>query len=254
MAMRLLYNFILAVQELFTLCIRAVLNLFRRPLYLRETMTQMDILGVGSILIVILTGFFAGGVLALQSAKTLKSFGAINITAQLVSISVVRELGPVLTALIAAGRIGSGISSELGSMVVTEQIDAMRALGTDPIKKLVTPRLVATTIMLPLLTIAADLAGLVGGWLVSFYTLNLDTYLYWHTTKLSLTYIDIVEGLTKPLVFGFIIGIVGCYFGLSTRGGTRGVGQSTTHAVVVASILVIVSDFFMNKLLLELRY
>ena len=192
--------------------------------------------------------------MALQSAKSLKSFGAVNLTGQLVALSLVRELGPVLTALMAAGRVGSGIASELGSMVVTEQVDAMRALGTDPTKKLVTPRMIATTAMLPLLTIVADFFGLIGGWLVSFYTLKLNTSLYWNTAIRSLAYNDLLEGLLKPVVFGFIIGMVGCYFGLRTTGGTRGVGRATTQAVVMASILVIVSDFFLSKLILEFRY
>ena len=214
----------------------------------------MDAIGTGSVLIVILTGFFTGGVLALQSAKSLKSFGAVNLTGQLVALSLVRELGPVLTALMVAGRVGAGIASQLGSMVVTEQIDAMRALGTDPTKKLVAPRMIATTTMLPLLTVVADAFGLVGGWIVSLYTLRLNTSLYWNTGLRALSYTDALEGLIKPVVFGFIIGMIGCYCGLNTTGGTRGVGQSTTQAVVTASILVIIADFFVSKVILEFRY
>jgi len=214
----------------------------------------MEIIGTGSIFIVMLTGFFTGGVLALQSAKSLKSFGAVNLTGQLVALSLVRELGPVLTALMIAGRVGAGIASQLGSMVVTQQIDAMRGLGTDPIKKLVAPRMIASTAMLPLLTVVADLFGLVGGWIVSLYTLRLNTALYWNTAMRSLAYNDVLEGLLKPLVFGFIIGMIGCYFGINTTGGTRGVGRSTTQAVVTASILVIIADFFVSKIVLEFRY
>lgn len=244
---------ILADVQAFTLlCLEALANLFRKPRYVKDTFSQMDLIGVGSVVIVILTGFFTGGVLALQSASSLKAFGAVNLTGQLVSLSLVKELGPVLTALMVAGRVGSGIASQLGSMLVTEQIDAMRALGTDPVKKLVTPRMVACTTMLPLLTVLADLFGLVGGWIVSFYTLQLNTSLYWSTALRSLDYNHALEGLVKPVVFGFIVGMVGCYFGLRTRGGTRGVGQSTTQAVVTASILVIVADFFLSKLILEL--
>ena len=214
----------------------------------------MEIIGTGSIFIVMLTGFFTGGVLALQSAKSLKSFGAVNLTGQLVALSLVRELGPVLTALMIAGRVGAGIASQLGSMVVTQQIDAMRGLGTDPIKKLVAPRVVASTAMLPLLTVVADLFGLIGGWIVSLYTLRLNSALYWNTAMRSLAYNDVLEGLMKPLVFGFIIGMIGCYFGINTTGGTRGVGRSTTQAVVTASILVIIADFFVSKIVLEFRY
>lgn len=251
-------NFVLKaifeVQEFTLLSVRAVSNIFRKPRYFRDTLQQMDIIGVGSLLIIVLTGFFTGGVLALQSSKSLKAFGAVNLTGQLVSLSLIKELGPVLTALMVTGRVGSGIASELGSMVVTEQIDAMRALGTDPTKKLVTPRLIATTTMLPLLTVMADLLGLVGGWVVSLYTLKLNTSLYWNTALQSIDYNNALEGLLKPIVFGFLVGMVGCYCGLRTRGGTQGVGRSTTQSVVTASILVIVTDFFLSKLVLELRY
>ncbi|MFQ5738802.1 MAG: MlaE family ABC transporter permease [Acidobacteriota bacterium] len=245
---------VLEVQEFSLLCCQAIANLFRQPRYLQDTFTQMDIIGTGSLFIIILTGFFTGGVLALQTASSLKSFGAVNLTGQLVALSLIKELGPVLTALMVAGRVGSGIASQLGSMLVTEQIDAMRALGTDPIKKLVTPRMVACTTMVPLLTVLADFFGLIGGWIVSFYTLHLNTPLFWSTALRSLDYNHALEGLVKPIVFGFIVGMVGCYFGLRTRGGTQGVGQNTTRAVVTASILVIVADFFISKIILELRY
>lgn len=251
--MNLLYQALNEVQEFTLLSYRTVTGMFRKPRYLDDLLIQMDLIGTGSILIVMLTGFFTGGVMALQSAKSLKAFGAVNLTGQLVALSLVRELGPVLTALMIAGRVGSGIASQLGSMVVTQQIDAMRALGTDPTKKLVAPRVIATTTMLPLLTVVADLFGLIGGWIVSLYTLRLNTSLYWSTALRSLTYTDVFEGLLKPLVFGAIIGMVGCYCGLRTTEGTRGVGRSTTQAVVSASILVIIADFFISKLIMEFR-
>jgi len=249
-----IYRALFEIQEFVLLAARSIGNLFRRPRYFQGTFQQMDAVGVSSMSIIMLTGFFTGGVLALQSSKSLQAFGAVNLTGQLVALSLIRELGPVLTALMIAGRVGSGIASELGSMVVTEQIDAMRALGTDPTKKLVTPRMVACTTMVPLLTVLADLFGLVGGWIVAFYTLRLNTNLYWNTALRSLQYTDALEGLIKPLVFGFIVGMVGSYAGLRTTGGTRGVGQSTTQAVVFASILVIISDFFLSKIVLELRF
>lgn len=253
MPMRPIHHALFEVQEFSLLCFRSIANLFQKPRYLQDTFQQMDAVGVASAVIIMLTGFFTGGVLALQSSKSLQAFGAINLTGQLVSLSLVRELGPVLTALMISGRVGSGIASELGSMVVTEQIDAMRALGTDPTKKLVTPRMVACTTMVPLLTVLADFFGLIGGWIVSFYTLSLNTNLYWNTAMRSIHATDAFEGLIKPIVFGFIIGMVGCYFGLRTSGGTRGVGQATTQAVVFASVLVIISDFFLSKIVLELR-
>jgi len=251
--MNFLFRFISQVQDFTILSGQAIANIFRRPIYLQDTLAQMEIIGVGSSVIIMLTGFFTGGVLALQSASSLKAFGAVNLTGQLVSLSLIKELGPVLTALMVAGRVGSGIASQLGSMLVTEQIDAMRALGTDPIKKLVTPRMIACTTMAPLLTVVADLFGLIGGWLVAFYTLRLNTSLFWSSALRSLDYNNALEGLVKPVVFGFIIGMVGCFFGLKTRGGTRGVGENTTRAVVVASIMVIVADFFLSKIILELR-
>lgn len=231
---------------------KAIGNIFRSPRYIRETTEQVDVIGIGSIVIIVFTGFFTGAVLALQAAQSLRSFGAVGLTGQLVSISLVRELGPVLTALMLAGRIGAGIASELGSMVVTDQINAMRALGTDPVKKLVTPRMVACVVACPLLTAVCDFFGLIGGWLVSLYELKLRTSQYWSVAFNSLRFDDLLGGFTKPLVFGFIVAMVGCYHGLRTTGGTQGVGRSTTRAVVAASILVIASDFFLNKLIIEL--
>ena len=252
--MNFFYQTVFEVQELTLLAWRAVTNLFRKPRYYNDIVLQMDAIGVGSLLIVVLTGFFTGAVLALQSAKSLKSFGAIGLTGQLVALSLIKELGPVLTALMVAGRNGSGIASELGSMVVTEQISAMRALGTDPSRKLVTPRVIATTTMVPLLTVMADLCGLLGGWLLSLYKLRLSTTLYWSSALKALDYNNVLEGISKPFIFGFIISIVGCYCGLRTRGGTQGVGRSTTQAVVLSSLLVIGADFFVSKIILDLRY
>ena len=165
---------------------------------------------------------------------------------------MVRELGPVLTGLMVSGRNASGMASELGSMVVTEQIDAMRALGTDPSKKLVTPRVVATATMLFFLTIISDLVGLAGGWAVSRFILGLDSAQYWTTAWEKLRFADVFMGLLKPTIFGYIISTVGCYFGLTTKGGTQGVGRSTTQAVVASSVLLLVADFFVTKLLMAL--
>ncbi|HEV8129655.1 MAG TPA: ABC transporter permease [Acidobacteriota bacterium] len=252
--MNFIFRAVYEVQEFFLLSVRAVSNVFRKPRYYSDALLQMDAIGVGSLMIVALTGFFTGAVLALQSAKSLKSFGAVGLTGQLVSLSLIKELGPVLTALMIAGRNGSGIASELGSMVVTEQISAMRALGTDPTRKLVTPRVFAATTMVPLLTVMADLFGLLGGWLVSAYRLRLSTNLYWSSALKGLDYKNVVEGLSKPFIFGFIIAIVGCYCGLRTYGGTQGVGRSTTQAVVLSSILVIAADFFVGKIMLDFLY
>jgi phospholipid/cholesterol/gamma-HCH transport system permease protein len=207
---------------------------------------------VGSLPIVILTGMFTGIVLALNTSKTLQQFGSLSLTGRLVSLSMVRELGPVLTSLMVAGRNASGMASELGSMRVTEQIDAMRALGTDPYKKLVTPRVIATIFMMFFLTIISDLVGLIGGWIISFAMLGLDTYQYWNSAYQALRYDDVITGLAKPLVFGFIIATVGCYYGINTKGGTQGVGRSTTQAVVASSVLILATDAVLTQLFLTL--
>ena len=241
---------VLSVQEFALLSARAIRNIFRPPHYMADVVRQMDLIGFGSLPIVVLTGFFTGAVLALQLWKTLSTFGETSLTGQLVTLSLVRELGPVLTSLMVAGRNASGIASELGSMMVSEQIDAMRALGTDPIKKLVTPRLLATVIMLPLLTILSDFIGIVGGFVTSFYLIHLNPAQYWTSSIHALEYEDIFQGLLKPFVFAFIVALVGCYYGLTTRGGTEGVGRSTTQAVVAASVLILVTDFFLTKIIL----
>ncbi len=241
---------VLAVQEFTLLGVRSVRNLFHPPRYWDDILVQMDVIGVGSLPIVVLTGFFTGAVLALQMSKTLTQFGQISLTGQVVAISLVRELGPVLTSLMVAGRNSAGMASELGSMLVSEQIDAMRALGTDPIKKLVTPRVVATVCMLPLLTIVADFVGLVGGFIVSNFIIRLNPVEYWTTAYQSLKYDDVMQGLVKPFLFAFIVSLVGCYYGLNTRGGTQGVGRATTQAVVAASVLILATNFFITRLML----
>ncbi|MFT4114786.1 MlaE family ABC transporter permease [Silvibacterium sp.] len=241
-----------AVQQYSLLSARALSNLFRRPFYGSDIVTQMDLIGVGSLPIVVLTGFFTGGVLALQSASTLAQFGAAAVTGQLVSMSMIKELGPVLTSLMVSGRNASGMASELGSMMVTEQIDAMRALGTDPLKKLVMPRLVATIIMMFFLTIVSDALGTLGGAACAIFLLGQDASQYFHTAYQTLRYPDVAQGLSKPLVFGFIIASIGCFYGMNTKGGTQGVGRSTTQAVVVSSVLIIASDFLISKFMIGL--
>lgn len=242
---------VLAIQEYSLLAWAAIANIVRRPFYWADLYTQADLIGVGSIPIVILTGFFTGGVLALNSATTLGQFGAKSVTGELVSLSMIKELGPVLTGLMVSGRNASGMASELGSMQVTEQIDAMRALGTDPLKKLITPRVISTVIMLVFLTIISDGLGILGGgWISS--TMGINTAQYFHMAYQSLRDPDILEGLVKPLIFGFIIATIGCYFGMSTRGGTQGVGRATTQAVVYSSVLIIFSDFLISRLTIGL--
>ncbi len=244
---------ILTFQEFMLLAGRATVNIVRRPFYATDVILQMDTIGVGSLPITILIGFFSGAVMALQMSRALSQYGATGQVGQITAITLVRELGPVLTALLVAGRNASGIASELGSMKVTEQIDAMRALGTDPIKKLVTPRLIATCFTLPLLTIVADFIGIIGGYLIAVPLLSLTTTAqYWNNAWRSLEYNDITQGLLKPLVFAYIIALVGCLYGIRTTGGTQGVGRATTQAVVVASVWIFVCTFLITRIFVNL--
>ena len=247
-----LKRYVVTVQEFAQLCGSAATGVFRRPWYVRETVYYMDRIGVGSLFIIILTGIFTGMVLTLQGAIQLEPYGAVPYVSRLVSTSVVRELGPVLAALMIAGRVGSGIASELASMQVTEQIDALRAEGTDPIKKLVTTRLLASLIMVPVLTVVTNGIAIFGGYLIAHFYLSIDSFFYWTWAFEALRPVDLVYGLIKPVVFGFIICMVGCYAGLTTSGGTVGVGQSTTQSMVTSSILILMSDFFMTKLFIFL--
>ena len=230
----------------------AICNLFEPPVYWTDFLLQSDINGVGSTSIVLLSGFFTGGVLALQSAATLAQFGANGLTGRVVFLNMIGELGPVLTGVMVSGRNASSMASELGSMVVTEQIDAMRALGVDPMRKLVTPRLYSCITMLFFLTIVADAFGIMGGGFVTVFLNHQNGTQYFSTAWEALRYPDVVQGLVKPLIFGFIIASIGCFYGMKTSGGTEGVGRATISAVVVSSVLIIFLDFIMTHILLTL--
>lgn len=243
---------VLTVQEYSLFAGRAFLNLFRPPIYWTDFLIQSDIIGFGSLPIVILSGFFTGGVLALQSSATLSAFGAAAVTGQFVSLTMVRELGAVLTGIMVSGRNASSIASELGSMVVTEQIDAMRALGVDPMRKLVTPRIFASITTLLLLTIVADAFGIAGGAAVTVFLNHQDATQYFHMAYEHLRYPDIVQGLVKPLFFGYILSSIGCFYGMRTTGGTEGVGRATISAVVNSSVLIIAVDFLITHVLLAI--
>lgn len=245
-------NIVLTVQDYSVFAYRGATNLFRPPVYWTDFLVQADIIGVGSASIVLLSGFFTGGVLALQSAATLSQFGAAAVTGRFVSMSMIRELGPVLTGIMVSGRNASSMASELGSMVVTEQIDAMRALGVDPIRKLVTPRIFSCVTMLFFLTIVADFFGILGGAAVTVYMNHQNGTQYFSMAYEYLHYPDILQGLVKPLFSGFIIATIGCFYGLRTTGGTQGVGRSTIQAVVVSSVLIIFVDFLLTQIMLAL--
>jgi phospholipid/cholesterol/gamma-HCH transport system permease protein len=225
-----------------------------RPFYFRDIVEQLESIGVGSLTVVLLTGMFTGMVLALQSGITLDQFGARSMVGRLVSASMVKELGPVLTGLMVAGRVGSGIAAELGSMMVTEQIAALRALGTDPVRKLVLPRMLAGVFMVPLLTVVSGGVGMVGAWIVTVTQLKVASSVYWNSVVAGLYMQDVWMGLIKPFFIGFTIASIGCHVGMRTRGGTQGVGRATTNAVVAASVAVIAVDFLVTKLLIAIMY
>jgi phospholipid/cholesterol/gamma-HCH transport system permease protein len=243
-----LKGWVASVQDYSLLSFRSLQNLLTGPHYLGDLLDQMDDIGVGSLPIVLLSGFFIGAVMVLQTGSQFVRFGQTALTGDVVAIALVRELGPTLTGLLVAGRCASGIASELGSMLVTEQVDAMRAMGTDPSRKLVTPRVLATIMMVPLLTALNDFIGLLGGCVASVFSLRLGAVEFWTRAINALDFPDLMQGFTKPMVYGFILATVGCYKGLTVRGGTQGVGRATTQAVVVSSVLIIVADLFLTRL------
>lgn len=223
-------------------------NIFRTPHYSDDIFIQADIIGFGSLPIVVLTGFFTGAVMGLQMSRALAQYGATGQIGGIVAITLVRELGPVLSSITVAGRNASGMASEIGSMKVTEQIDAMRALGTDPTQKLVTPRLLATAATLPMLTVIADFVGLVGCFLWAWLMLNQTGSQFWNTAWRALEWNDLAQGLLKPFIFAQVISLVGCYYGMRTSGGTQGVGRATTQAVVVSIVWIFVLNLLITRL------
>ncbi len=245
---------VLEVQEYVRLSTAAIRGVVTRPFYRHDVIEQFEAIGFGSLTVVVLTGFFTGAVLALQSGMTLDQFGARPFVGRLVSASMIKELGPVLTGLMLAGRVGSGIAAELGSMMVTDQINALRALGTDPVRKLVVPRLLAGFFMAPVLTVISDGVGILGGWLIAVFQLRVASSVYWTSIIEALYLEDVWMGLIKPFFLGFAIVTIGCHVGLRTTGGTQGVGRSTTNAVVAASVAVIAVDFFVTRVLITLMY
>ena len=227
---------------------RSARGLVSPPFELRLWTAQMEQIGVRSLGVAAITTIFTGMVLALQTAYSLPSLGVKYYIGTVVSKSLVRELGPVLTALIVGGRIGSGMTAELGTMKVTEQIDALRSMAADPVKKLVVPKLAATLLMLPALTIIGDVLGILGGLFIAVTQLDLSAGFYVNDVLSGLTLSDVASGIGKSFFFAYFIAIVGCYNGLHATGGADGVGRATTNTVVQASILILVSDFFLTKL------
>ena len=227
-------------------------NLALPPSYLWLVAREIDVIGVRSRVVALTAALFTGMVLALQSAVNMARFGAENYVGPVVALSILRELGPVLTAILVGGKVASGITAELGSMKVTEQIDALRSLGVNYVKKLIVPRLLAALLVFPLVTVLADGVGLFGGMLVVVFERNVDAYLYWNTISYWVVLKDFLTGIGKSVVFGGLVTLIGCYNGLATEGGTEGLGRSTTATVVQVAMGVIISDFFLTKLFLFL--
>ncbi len=231
-----------------------VKGVFTRPFYVGEVVYQMKEMGVSSFPIVFLTSLTTGMVFALQTGHALSYFGAKMYVGTLVGLSMLMELGPVLTALVLAGRVGSGIAAEIASMQVTEQVDAMRAMATDPIKKLSSTRLIAGMVMVPLLSYISILSGIFGGMIVAVLNLGISAPFYKQSVFRMMMMRDVIVGFVKPFFFAFIIITVGAFVGFTATGGTEGVGRSTTKSVVISSILVLVGDYFLSKVLLMLLY
>jgi phospholipid/cholesterol/gamma-HCH transport system permease protein len=226
----------------------ALRSIVKRPLEIASTVYQIESLGVRSLGIVAVTSVFIGMVMTIQFAYGLERFGGLEYIPRVIVLSFLRELGPTLTAIIVGGRIGSGMAAEVGAMNVTEQVDAIRALGGDPAKKLVLPRVVAAMIVMPLLSVFADALGTFGAIAVCATEYGIQPRLFLESSLEVVTLADLMSGLAKTPIFGFIIAIVGCHFGLTTRGGTEGVGQSTTRTVVVVSIAILVADYFLTRI------
>lgn len=221
---------------------------FKAPFGMRAFLDQCEAIGTRSTPVALLILFFVGLVFALQFGLTLQTMGAVPYIGKVVSLSIMRELGPVFTALVVGGRVGAGIAAEIGSMRVTEQVDAIRALGADPIKKLVVPRVFAATIMLPFVALFADIVGIIGGLLISYLSFDVSPTLFYKSAITTIQAMDFVSGFIKPYFFGFGIAIIGCHEGLTCGQGTEGVGRATTRTVVNVSIMVVLVDFFLTKL------
>jgi len=241
-------SFLAYTGRIFIFAGKGVLYIFRSPFYLRSVISQMIEIGYYSLPVVGLTAIFTGAVLALQSYSGFSRFSAESAIATVVVLSITRELGPVLAGLMVAGRVGASIAAELGTMRVTEQIDALTTLSTNPIKYLVSPRIISSVLMLPILVLIADIIGVLGGYLVSVYSLGFNPIIYLQNTFKYLETMDVVQGLVKSSVFGFIISTIGCYFGYHSGKGAEGVGSATTSAVVMSSILILLSNYFLTQI------
>jgi phospholipid/cholesterol/gamma-HCH transport system permease protein len=227
----------------------AVFFLFKNPPRLKHFIKQLAYLGAETTPVVLITSLFSGGVIALQTYGTFSKFNAEFLIGAVVALSMGRELGPVLTALMVVARVGSAMTAQIGTMRITEQIDALEVMGMDPRSYLITPRIVAGTLGVPMLTVLSNIAGILGGWFVAVKLFGVNEYLFWEKMKDLTELHDFLGGLYKATFFGFIITAVSCYFGFYTRGGTEGVGRATTNSVVASSMLVLISDYFLTAII-----
>lgn len=241
-----------SLQDYYLLSFRGLFGMLRRPVYLRDLIEQMDYAGAGSSLIIVLVSLFIGMALSLQLSAELSILGLKMYTGRAVGISIIREIGPVTAALVFTGRVGAGMASELGSMVLGHQVDSLRVFGVDPIKKLVTPRMVSAIVMLPALTVIGNAVSLLGAYYIAVFVSNQSGYVFWTSIRDILILENIVAGSVKPFIFGFLISSISCYMGLTTRGGAVGLRQATTRAVVLSIIMIIVADFVLTRALLYL--
>jgi phospholipid/cholesterol/gamma-HCH transport system permease protein len=242
-------GWIAELQDFYLLAFRGVLGLVRKPLYLRDIFEQMDYVGWGSFPIVVLISLFIGMALSLQLAAELSALGFKMYIGKIVGVSIIREIGPILTALVFTGRVGSGMASELGSMILGHQVDTLRVFGVDPVKKLVTPRIVSSLVMLPALTVIGDAVSILGGYYISVFVSLQSGAVYWSSVRTVIQFDNVFAGLVKPFIFGFLISVISCHMGLATQGGATGLRRATTSAVVASIIVVIVSDFILTRIL-----
>jgi phospholipid/cholesterol/gamma-HCH transport system permease protein len=238
------------LQDFYLLSYHGITGILRRPFYFKDTIEQMDYAGSGSIIIIVLISLFIGMALSLQLSAELSRLGLKMYTGKVVGISIIKEIGPVLTALVFAGRVGSGIASELGSMVLGHQVDTLRVFGVDPVKKLVTPRLLSALVMLPVLTVIGDAVSLFGAYYIAVFVSHQSGSFFWSSIRDILIFEDVLAGSIKPFIFGYLIACICCYMGLSTKGGAIGLRRTTTKAVVASFITIIVTDFILTRVLL----
>jgi phospholipid/cholesterol/gamma-HCH transport system permease protein len=243
-------EFISDLQDFYLLSFNGLMGVVRRPFYFKDLIEQMDYAGSGSLFIILLISLFIGMALSLQLSAELSRLGMKMYTGKIVGISIIREIGPVLTALVFAGRVGSGIASELGSMVLGHQVDTLRVFGVDPVKKLVTPRILSAILMLPVLTLIGDFVSLFGAYYIAVFVSHQSDTFFWSSIRDIMIYENVLAGSIKPFIFGSLIACISCYMGLSTKGGAIGLRRTTTRAVVASFIAIIVADFILTRVLL----